>query len=74
MMNSDIVSKLRERYSHIHPLIFHRSVEQAKTPGELFDILDEFSDSYPIIWDEQTRRWKKTRDVYQYKKLSLKGN
>lgn len=57
MIDSSLVDKLRERYNHIHPLAFHRSVERAETAGELFDMLDGFPNTYPVVWDEVSRRW-----------------
>lgn len=45
------------RYSHIHPLIFHRSCAYAKTPGDLFDILESIPEKYPIVWNEKVRQW-----------------
>ncbi len=65
MINEDIVKSLRHRYSEIHPLIFHRSCEKARTAGELFDILDTFKDDYPQVWDEDVRRWVKADDLFQ---------
>lgn len=54
---------LKERYSHIHPLIFQRSLDKSKTNGELFDILDTFPQEYPVLWNEKTRRWEHTKDL-----------
>ena len=54
--NSDIVQSFRERYPDVYPLLFKRSVDYAKTPGELFDILEELP-PIPIIWDSRVRRW-----------------
>jgi hypothetical protein len=45
--------------------MFHRSIERAKSPGDLFDILDAISDKYPLIWCETSRRWVMTNDMYQ---------
>lgn len=70
--NSDTVLKLKEKYSQLHPLIVHRSVERAKTPGDLFDILDclwkdiqTAEKPYPVVWHEEQRRWVKTEDLFQ---------
>lgn len=56
---SSVQEALRDRYAHLHPLLFHRSVEKARTDGELFDLLESVNE-YPIIWDEDARAWKKT--------------
>lgn len=71
MLDEKVVASLRNRYSNIHPLIFHRSTERAKTNGDLFDILDTIPDSYPIIWDEKLYRWVTTEDLLQSKDFSL---
>jgi len=65
MVTESIVEKLRERYPNIHPMIFHRSVERAKSDGDLFDILDSFPEKYPVVWCESTCRWVVTDDIYQ---------
>ena len=60
-----VQKSLKERYSHLHPLVFKRSLEKAKTNGELFDILESFPKDYPIIWSEDDRIWKHTTDLLQ---------
>ncbi len=65
-----VIEGLRKRHSNIHPLVFHRSVEKAKTHGELFDILEEIPTEFPIFWDEKTRRWQHTDNLLQ--KTNLK--
>lgn len=62
----EVQEALQKRYSHIHPLIFQRSLEKSASNGELFDILESIPD-YPIVWDEKTRRWVKTEDLLQSK-------
>ena len=64
MLDSIIVDKLKERYPDIHPLIFHRSYERAKSNGDLFDILDTIPTKFPIIWCENENRWVYTQDLY----------
>tara|TARA_Y100000034_G_scaffold48390_1_gene59753 strand:+ start:5982 stop:6200 length:219 start_codon:yes stop_codon:yes gene_type:complete len=68
VIDESIIVALRGRYSDIHPLIFHRSIEKAETAGELFDILDTFENEYPQVWDEDTRRWAKSDDLFQSRK------
>lgn len=63
MINEDAVRKLKDRYSDVHPLVFHRSASYAKTPGELFDILESIPKTYPIIWDGKKRTWTTIEDV-----------
>ena len=62
-MDSVVVDKLKERYAHLDPLLVHRSVEKAKTAGELFDILDTVPDQKPVVWNSQSRRWETTDDL-----------
>ena len=57
---NEFKSALRERYPNIHPLIFHRCVEKARSDVELFDMLDSIPTEYPIIWDENIRAWVHT--------------
>jgi uncharacterized protein YecE (DUF72 family) len=61
---NEVQEGLKKRYPHIHPLLFQRSVEKAENDVELFDILESFPD-YPVVWDEETRRWVKTEDLLQ---------
>lgn len=71
MLDQKVVQGLKERYSHIHPLLFQRSIERAKSNGDLFDILDTVPDRFPIVWDEPSSRWVTTDDLLQSKDFSL---
>ena len=64
---------LKERYSHLHPLIFHRSLEKSNSDGELFDILDSVPEELPVVWDEEDRRWVHTTDILQGKNIIQEG-
>jgi len=66
----DIQEALRKRYPRLHPLLFQRSVEKARSHGELFDILETVPDQFPLIWDEKLRRWVVTDDLMQAKTVS----
>jgi hypothetical protein len=57
MLNKNIIDSLEDRYRNIHPLIFRRSVDHARSDVDLFDILDSFPEKYPLTWSEQERRW-----------------
>ena len=72
MIPEEIVNSLREKYAFIHPLIFQRSIERAKSGGELFDILDSIPQEFPIVWNEENKRWITTKDLFQAKMFSLK--
>ena len=56
-MNDEIVLKMKERYVHLPPIIWQRSVERAKDEAELFDILETIPKIYPLVWENSTRRW-----------------
>jgi hypothetical protein len=64
-----ITDKLKERYEQLHPLLFHRSWEKAKSDGHLFDLLEGMPTEYPIIWCEQDHCWKHTKDLIQSQNL-----
>lgn len=57
MVMDKIQLAIRDRYSGIHPLLFHRSLEKSKTNVELFDLLDSMPDEFPLVWEEQSRKW-----------------
>ena len=57
---NEIQQALKQRYAHLHPLIFKRSLEKAVTNVQLFDLLDSIK-SYPISWDEENHSWENTR-------------
>jgi hypothetical protein len=63
------IDNFKKRYSHLHPLIFHRSVERANNLIELFEILEGVPSKPPIIWDETSRSWIKQTDIIAQKKL-----
>jgi hypothetical protein len=56
---------LQKRYPNLHPLLFQRSLEKAKSNGELFDLLESMPDQYPILWDDNERLWKRTDNLLQ---------
>lgn len=62
---------LRERYKDKHPLLFQRSVEFAKTNGELFDIMESVPE-LPVVWDAEFRRWV-TTDLVQSKNKTIEA-
>ena len=64
MLDEKIVDKLRKKYSDLHPLLFQRSVERAKSNGDLFDIVDTVPDKYPLSWDEKENRGSLLVDPY----------
>lgn len=63
MIDESIKQKLRERYRHVHPVVFHRSCEYAKTAGDLFDILEGIPQTYPIVWSDRLHQWVTVQDI-----------
>ena len=64
----EVQKALRKRYPNIHPLMFQRSCEKAKSNGELFDILESIPDQYPVVWNDEKKEWAKT-DLLQVDEL-----
>ena len=65
MIDSEVVRRMRMNYGQVHPLIFQRSVERAKTPGDLFDILEALPKDLPVYWRHESHRWETTDDLTQ---------
>lgn len=61
---------LQARFDKIHPLIFARSMQKAKSDGELFDILSTIPTNYPIVWNQDKKSWVRTEDLLQSKKFT----
>jgi hypothetical protein len=53
----------RSKYAHVHPLVFHRSVEKASSFINLFEILESVPKEPPFSWDEARRSWTRDEDV-----------
>lgn len=64
MIDPSTIDTLRQRYSDVHPLVFHRSAERATTAAQLFDILESIT-KYPIVWDDDKHSWKHVEDLEQ---------
>lgn len=65
MLDANVVLKLKERYPQLHPALFHRSVERAKSVGHLFDILETIPKEFPLIWSDTNGCWIECNDIYQ---------
>jgi len=59
----EVVAKLRGRYNGVHPVLFQRMVERAKSEAELFDILDTLPGSFPLVWDVENRCLTRVMDI-----------
>jgi hypothetical protein len=61
----EIVNKLRDKYVHIHAVLFQRILEKAKDEYELFDILDTIPNSLPLVFDGHNRRLVTPQDIFK---------
>jgi hypothetical protein len=61
----DVQKAMRDKFPALHPLLFHRSVEKAKTNGGLFDLLHGMPPSLPIVWDAAAGGWTQTDNLLQ---------
>jgi len=52
-----IFSKLKQRYSNIHPVIFYKSLQHTVSLGHLFDVLEVFKNKFPVKWDCEQKSW-----------------
>jgi hypothetical protein len=64
VIDVELLEKLKERYNHIDPIVFLKTVGLTNSPGELFDVLEDIPKSYPIVWDANIRKWVKAIDLY----------
>jgi hypothetical protein len=63
MFDKKLLDKLKEKYSDLHPLLFSRSKERARSNGDLFDILDTVPEM-PVTWCDQSSRWVHVDDLF----------
>lgn len=61
----EVQKGLRKRHPDMHPLLFQRSLEKARSNGELFDILEGVPAEFPLVWDEEARVWRTTDNLLQ---------
>lgn len=66
--NRNILDNFKKRYSHLHPLILHRSFERSNNFLELFEILESIP-KFPISWDDDKKVWSTNTDITSQKKL-----
>lgn len=64
MLDTKVVEKLKEKFSFLPPLLVYRSIERAKSNGDLFDILDTVPEKYPIVWCDKNNRWVSFPELY----------
>ena len=63
MFNKVVLQKLKEKYARLHPLMFQRSCERARSQGDLFDILDT-APKLPAVWCHKESRWVHVDDMF----------
>jgi len=63
------LSNFRSKYSHVHPLVFHRSLEKATSALDFFEILESLPSGYPFSWNDETRSWVVDYDVMGAERL-----
>jgi hypothetical protein len=68
-ISEDKLSALKSRYPQVHPLMFHRSVERARSLADLFEILEGIPVRFPVVWDDSKRMWIKEADFPPQKNL-----
>jgi len=68
-MEDSCVEAFKKRYSALHPLVFQRSVERAKSASDLFEILEGMPSKFPISWDDIKHMWVNDSDVIAQKKM-----
>jgi hypothetical protein len=61
----EIQLALKKRYDHLGSLIFYRSLDKSLTNGDLFDILEDMPNKFPVVWNNKKRRWVHTNDLLQ---------
>lgn len=54
--------KFRDRYKHVHALVFQRSCEYALSLGDLFDILETLPE-LPFSWDQEKHKWVSVKNI-----------
>jgi hypothetical protein len=63
ILKETLIKKLRDRYPDVHPLIFQRSIDHARSEVDLFDILESIPE-YPVTWSEDQHCWVNTHDIF----------
>lgn len=71
MINEAGIRNLRERYFNINPLMFQRCVSLSNSLGELFDMLEDVPNKYPLIWCRVKRKWVVLEDIITFKAEDL---
>lgn len=59
----------RSKYSAVHPLVFHRSLEKATSALDLFEILESIPSKAPFSWDDDAHSWVAVEDFMAVERL-----
>lgn len=46
------------RYKNCHPIFILRTLENTKSLGKTFDLLEDFSGKNNLTWDNESNTWK----------------
>lgn len=63
------LSNFKSKYSGVHPLVFHRSLEKAVSALDLFEILESMPSKAPFSWNDDTRSWVVDEDIMGVERL-----
>jgi len=70
-LDDSLLGNFRAKYSHLHPLVFQRSLERASSSLDLFEILESVPAEPPYSWDESRRSWRRDEDLMSVEALKL---
>lgn len=57
-----------KRYPKLNPLLILRTIENCKTLGEAFDVLESMKPTGSYIWNNETESWKS----FEFKEAHVK--
>jgi len=57
-INEDNFFSFLKRYKNCHPLFILRTLENSKSLGKTFDLLEDFCGKSNLIWDDEKECWK----------------
>lgn len=63
VIDDQALANFRAKYSHVHPLVFQRSLDRATSAIHLFEILEGIPSEPPFSWDDSKRAWVPDKDV-----------
>lgn len=64
-----VLCNFKAKYAHVHPLVFHRSVERAKSFLNLFEIMEALPKDCPFSWSDSVGMWVRDDDMMAFDSL-----